>query len=119
MKESQQRPSADNSSEGESGRNTLGTLEKLMTKALITLTLAALTLSAFAQGTPKPTAKQLTCPVMKGNKVDPAKATKAKLFADHKGRRYFFCCAGCPDAFKKSPEKYANKANSLPVPKKK
>ncbi len=43
---------------------------------------------------------QKTCPVMKGGKLD------AKLFADHKGRRVYFCCEGCIGEFKKDPEKY-------------
>lgn len=65
---------------------------------------------------PKPVT-EVTCPVMKKNKVNIAKATKAKLFADHKGRRYFFCCAGCPQAFKANPEAYKG-APSIPTPKK-
>jgi YHS domain-containing protein len=56
------------------------------------------------------------CPIMTKNKVKIKDATKKKMFADYKGRRYFFCCAGCPDAFKKDPAKYA-KADSIPTPK--
>ena len=48
---------------------------------------------------------------------DVKEAMKTKMYADHKGRRYFFCCAGCPEAFKKNPAKYA-KADSIPLPKK-
>ena len=81
--------------------------------------MAALALSVFAQGgakPPKPAAKKLHCPVMTQNEVNVAEATKNKLFADYKGRRYFFCCGMCPAAFKKNPEKYA-KGDSIPLPK--
>jgi hypothetical protein len=38
------------------------------------------------------------------------------MYADYKGKRYFFCCGGCPDAFKKNPASFA-KAASIPTPK--
>jgi Cu+-exporting ATPase len=38
-----------------------------------------------------------------GMTVDPA-TTKHKL--DHSGRTYYFCCAGCLDKFRGTPEKY-------------
>ena len=82
--------------------------------ALLTLT-AALGTAAFAESKPvvaakgkTGVAKALECPVMKGNKVNVADATKKKMYADHQGKRYFFCCAGCAPAFKKNPAKYAN-----------
>jgi len=40
------------------------------------------------------------CPVM-GNDVDPKVKT-----VTYKGKVYGFCCDGCPDLFKKDPEKY-------------
>jgi len=86
-----------------------------MKKALLTLSVMAAALSVMAQGGAKPQ-KKLTCPVMKGNPVNVERATKEKLFADYKGRRYYFCCGMCPGPFKKDPAKYANKANSLPIP---
>lgn len=42
---------------------------------------------------------QKTCPVM-GNPIDKS------VFVDYKGKRVYFCCAGCPETFKKDPEKY-------------
>ena len=45
---------------------------------------------------------QTTCPVMGG-------AIDKGIHADHKGKRVYFCCAGCVEAFKKSPEKYLKK----------
>lgn len=85
-----------------------------MMKHILTIALAVgISASVFAQKTPK----EIACPVMSDHKVNIAKATKEKMFADYKGRRYFFCCGGCKPAFNKSPEKYA-KAASIPTPKK-
>ena len=85
--------------------------------AIIAVAIFAVT-AAFGQGS-KPAAqpKTIKCPVMKGNSVNIAKATKAKMYADYKGRRYFFCCPGCPAAFKANPAKFA-KLPSIPTPKK-
>ena len=48
---------------------------------------------------------QKTCPVM-GGKID------TKVYADHEGRRVYFCCPGCIDKFKKSPAKYLAKLDA-------
>jgi YHS domain-containing protein len=45
------------------------------------------------------TKAQATCPVM-GNAVD------RSLYADHEGKRVYFCCAMCIGKFKEDPEKY-------------
>lgn len=91
-----------------------------MIKSITVLALAALTLGAFAQHSGKQAkpqkAKVMHCAV-EGGKVDVAKATKNHMYADYKGRRYFFCCDGCPQAFAKDPAKYAKKADSIPTPK--
>ena len=63
-----------------------------------------------------PLPKQLTCAVNTSAKVDPAAAIEKKQYADYKGQRYFFCCGGCPEAFKKDPAKFAANA-SIPSPK--
>lgn len=84
-----------------------------MKKVLMTLATTALMVTAFAQ---KASPKEITCAVMKGDKVNIAKATKAKLFSDYKGKRYYFCCAACKPTFDKSPEKYKN-SPSVPAPK--
>jgi YHS domain-containing protein len=60
---------------------------------------------------PAKPAKTIACSVMPTNKVDIAKATKNHMYADYKGNRYFFCCGGCPSAFKKDPAKYAKSAH--------
>lgn len=45
---------------------------------------------------------QTTCPVM-GGKINKA------VYADHEGKRVYFCCGGCIDEFKKDPAKYVKK----------
>lgn len=89
-----------------------------MKKIALTLAFAALAIPIFAQkAAPIPTdKKKIHCPVMTSNWVNIADALKKKMYTDYKGRRYFFCCASCPPAFKKDPEKYA-KNDSLPAPK--
>lgn len=64
-----------------------------------------------------PAKKSIKCAVMTSSDVDIAGATKSKMYSDYKGRRYFFCCGGCPGAFKKDPAKFAKNA-SIPTPKK-
>ena len=88
-------------------------------KKILSLTiLAAITVGVVsAQGTKKAPAPAMTCAVMSKNKVDIAKATAAHMYADYKGRRYFFCCGGCPAEFKKDPAKFAKTATSIPTPK--
>ena len=48
---------------------------------------------------------QKTCPVMGG-------AINKSIYADHKGRRVYFCCAGCVDTFKKDPAMYLAKVDA-------
>lgn len=87
-----------------------------MNRLALILAIGALSVGAFAQAKPKaPT--ELACAVMPSHKVKIAEATKTKMFSDFKGRRYFFCCAGCPGAFKANPAKYAKKEYSIPTPK--
>jgi YHS domain-containing protein len=45
---------------------------------------------------------QTTCPVMGG-------AINKTIYADHDGKRVYFCCAACIDTFKADPEKYIKK----------
>lgn len=65
--------------------------------------------------------KEVPCAVMTDHKVNVKEATEAKHFADYNGRRYFFCCNGCPQAFQKDPEKFASHTSvpigQLPLPK--
>ena len=45
---------------------------------------------------------QTTCPVMGG-------AIDKTIYADHDGKRVYFCCAACVDTFKADPEKHIGK----------
>ncbi|MGD0077752.1 MAG: YHS domain-containing protein [Sedimentisphaerales bacterium] len=47
--------------------------------------------------------EQTTCPVMDGNKID------KNVFVEYKGKKVYFCCAGCKEEFEKAPEKYIAK----------
>ena len=43
---------------------------------------------------------QISCPVSGEELKD------KKVYADHEGRRVYFCCEGCNDRFEKDPQKY-------------
>ena len=45
---------------------------------------------------------QTKCPVMGGG-------IKKSIYADHDGKRVYFCCGGCVGRFKSAPEKYLKK----------
>lgn len=90
----------------------------LRTCSFVAMFAVAAMASAQTAKPPVPAKKALHCPVMPDDTVDVAKATKEGLFADFKGRRYYFCCMGCKPAFKANPAKYA-KGDSLPIPAKK
>ena len=47
-------------------------------------------------------AAQTTCPVM-GGKIN------KEIYADHEGKRVYFCCAACLPQFKENPEEYLTK----------
>jgi YHS domain-containing protein len=49
---------------------------------------------------------ELVCPVQ-GDVIPDAE--KSAGFQDYKDMRYYFCCAGCPEAFAADPEKYIKK----------
>ena len=85
-----------------------------MKKMFFVLAAIAISATAFATADDK-TPKSIKCAVMAGKPVDVKDATEKKMFADYKGNRYFFCCGGCPEAFKKDPAKYA-KAPHIKTP---
>ena len=87
-------------------------MKTLFALAALAITAVAVAQKPAAAATPKTT----FCAVMTTNKVDIAKATKSHSYADYKGNRYFFCCGGCPAAFKKNPAKYA-KGPHIKTPK--
>jgi len=65
---------------------------------------ALLALGVIAADEKKEEKFSATCPVS----GKPALEDKT---ADYKGGHVYFCCAGCPDAFKADTAKYASKAN--------
>jgi len=85
-----------------------------MKKAIICLALGLLSIGGFAAPKDK-TPKTIKCAVT-GDTLNIADAMKKHMYADYKGRRYFFCCPGCPEQFSKSPAKFA-KSPSIPTPK--
>jgi len=46
--------------------------------------------------------EQTLCPIT-GDKID------KNVFVEYKGKKVYFCCAGCKSAFNKNPEKYMAK----------
>jgi P-type Cu+ transporter len=48
-----------------------------------------------------------------GMTVDPA---RAKATAEHAGKTYYFCCAGCAEKFRADPEKYLNAKPAVLAP---
>jgi YHS domain-containing protein len=45
---------------------------------------------------------QTVCPVLNGK-------INKDVYTDYKGKRVYFCCAGCVEPFKKNPEQYLKK----------
>ena len=83
----------------------------------LALTLAAFTAGSLLAAAPKtapaspPAAQgqpQTKCPVLGGN-ID------KNIYADYKGHRYYFCCKGCDEEFKKNPEKYVEKMKAAGI----
>ena len=48
------------------------------------------------------TIEQKTCPVMEG-------PINKEIYTEYKGKKVYFCCAGCKDKFEKEPDKYIPK----------
>ncbi len=48
------------------------------------------------------TAKQTACPIM-GMAID------KNVYTEYKGKKVYFCCAGCETPFLENPEKYLSK----------
>jgi YHS domain-containing protein len=80
------------------------------------LPIALLLSAVLASADNKPKDKLIKCAVM-NIKTSMDQAIRDKMYTDYKGRRYFFCCSGCPAEFKTNPAKYAKKAESIPTPK--
>ncbi len=56
----------------------------------------------------KPAGGQTTCPVMGGE-------VRKDIYADHDGKRVYFCCNGCVSTFKSDPAKYIKKLEDAGV----
>ena len=82
-----------------------------MNKFAFVLATLAISSAAFAQTKKVVAPTTIKCAVMAGKEVNIKDATEHKMFADYKGNRYFFCCGGCPEAFKKDSAKYAKSAH--------
>ncbi len=63
---------------------------------------------------PKNNAVVMRCPLTTF-RVNIGGSTKAKLYADYKGNRYYFCCNPCPKKFWLNPEKYVYSSH-IPIP---
>ena len=71
-----------------------------MRNAIVVLALIAIVIAGAAFAEDKAAGKpQTECPIM-GGKID------RSVYADHDGKRVYFCCDGCPADFKKDPAKY-------------
>ena len=53
-------------------------------------------------------APQTKCPVMGGE-------INKEIYADHEGKRVYFCCAACLPKFKENPEEYLAKLTEMGV----
>ncbi len=76
-------------------------MRKLRALVVIAIALGFLSLDLGMAGLAM-AAPQEKCPVL-GGKID------KKSYADYKGKRVYFCCAGCEETFKKDPDKYIKK----------
>lgn len=84
-----------------------------MTRFILSAAVLTLTAGIAAAGpqTKKPADTRPVCPVMK-HEVKKVTADTAR--SKHKGKTYYFCCAGCKPEFEKNPAKYV-KAKTKPV----
>jgi len=72
--------------------------------ALAALMLSALVAVQSLRAADKELGKDVKCPVS-------GKAVKAASSVEFNGGKVYFCCDGCPGAFKKDTAKFAGKAN--------
>ncbi len=57
---------------------------------------------AAPKGTSPVATEQTTCPVMGGT-------INKNMFTEYKGKKVYFCCAGCEEKFKANPQEYVAK----------
>ena len=67
----------------------------------------------FAQTTSEKNKQETPKAQDAGNKICPVTGEKipenSNITYEYKGKIYHFCCVGCPEEFKKDPEKYIKK----------
>lgn len=68
-------------------------------KKISKLNIAAAFLTTFLIAGIALAASQTHCPIMGGQ-------INKQLYADHDGKRVYFCCPACLPTFEKDPEKY-------------
>lgn len=73
-------------------------------KTLINSIITAAFFLAVALGTAWAT-PQANCPVT-------GETINKSSYTDYNGKRIYFCCNACPEAFKKNPEQYLKKMES-------
>ena len=90
--------------------------KKLLVILVVGVFIYSIAIPAFAQETGQAGANEKTAEkkaVNVGNKICPVTGEKinenTKVTYEYQGKIYNFCCAGCPDEFKKDPEKYIKK----------
>ena len=71
--------------------------------AMAGLVAAPVPVSANSVHAKKPVSVKLVCPVT-GESI--ASVADAAGFSVYKGKKYYFCCAGCKPMFDKNPSKY-------------
>lgn len=71
--------------------------------------LAAVACMLIAGGAQADAKEKTRCPVIAGQWVNVKEATAKHMYADYKGKRYYFCCVSCPEEFRKNPAKYAKR----------
>lgn len=91
--------------------------QALAIAACLVVSAAVLAQHKPAKVKPVSTPKTTKCAVMPDNPVTIANAEKNHMYVDYKGKRYYMCCDGCPQSFKKDPAKYAKTATGFPIPK--
>ena len=66
------------------------------------LLVGLIVLNGCKKSEPAAAIEQTVCPIMGG-------AINKSMFTEYKGKKVYFCCAGCKPTFEKNPEKYIAK----------
>lgn len=77
-------------------------MEMCMKPILICLIALSFVVTLSVNVSAKEDLVQTKCPIM-------GYTPNEKLYTDYQGKRIYFCCASCPEKFKKNPEQYLEK----------